>query len=133
MFEYGIHSFPSPIAGKLAKPAGGATEKAWKIRFFPPNKNHAQIANTLTEWLHSGKKMTAWMKGYSIAIAGIFGRLHSAALADTVAARVTPTLVSLRFEQVCRPIRNPPLFDLEATPKAPLISENRWNRHAIFQ
>jgi hypothetical protein len=28
MFEYGIHYFPSPIAGKLAKPAQGATEKA---------------------------------------------------------------------------------------------------------
>ena len=43
---------------------------------------------------------------------GLFGLLHSTALAGSVATQIPPTFESKGFEQARRPISNPTLFDL---------------------
>lgn len=52
------------------------------------------------------------MKLLPITIVSIFGLIHSAAIAGSIANEMAPTPASSGFEQARRPITNPTLFDL---------------------
>lgn len=148
MFEYGSHYLSHSIAGKLAKPAAGATQKVAKSR---ADSNHGGLMRQSAAALRAGTegeiggimvpslanieicsvenlqhlpivrfssvlKMEALMRLLPITAVGVFGLLHSAALAGSITTEMAPTAAGSGFDQARRPISNPTLFDLGYPP-----------------